>query len=175
MEALVVDEDLREVGPGMAGELLMTGPQRTPGYWRNPEATARAYVRPPDRAPIFYRTGDRVFRPIDDGLLTYLGRVDHQIKVSGYRVELGEVEASLREEPGVEAAVALGWPMTVTGAAGIVAFLTGNDIDATAIRSRLKAKLQAYAVPHTIRVVSQLPYNQNGKVDRQALMSRLEA
>jgi acyl-coenzyme A synthetase/AMP-(fatty) acid ligase len=63
----------------------------------------------------------------------------------------------------------------VTGAAGIVAFLTGTDIDATAIRSSLKSKLQAYAVPHTIRIVSQLPYNQNGKVDRQALISRLEA
>ena len=124
---------------------------------------------------MFYRTGDRVVRPIGDGPLTYLGRLDHQIKVSGHRVELGEVEATLRDEPGVEAAVAVGWPTTATGAAGIVAFLTGSDIDATAIRSSLKSKLQAYAIPHTIRVVSELPYNENGNVDRQALMSRLEA
>jgi amino acid adenylation domain-containing protein len=174
MEALVVDEELHEVQPGTAGELLMAGPQRTPGYWRNAEATARAHVRPPGSASVFYRTGDRVFRPVDHGPLTYVGRVDHQIKVSGYRVELGEVEATLRGEPGVEAAVAVGWPTTVTGAAGIVAFLTGTDIDATAIRSSLKAKLQAYAVPHTIRVLSELPHHQNGKVDRQALMSRLD-
>jgi amino acid adenylation domain-containing protein len=175
MEALVVDEELREVPPGTAGELLMAGPQRTSGYWRNAEATARAHVLPPGKASLFYRTGDRVFRPLDHGPITYVGRVDHQIKVSGHRVELGEVEATLRGEPGVEAAVAVGWPTSVTGAAGIVAFLTGTDIDATAIRSSLKAKLQAYAVPHTIRVLSELPHNRNGKVDRQALMSRLEA
>jgi amino acid adenylation domain-containing protein len=175
MEALVVDETLREVRPGTAGELLMTGPQRTPGYWRNPEATSRAHVWSPERHAFFYRTGDRVFRPIDDGPLTYLGRLDHQIKVSGYRVELGEVEATLRDEPGVEAAVAVGWPTTATGAAGIVAFLKGNDIDATAIRSSLKTKLQSYAVPHTIRILSEMPHNQNGIVDRQALLSRLEA
>jgi amino acid adenylation domain-containing protein len=175
MEALVVDDTLREVPPGVAGELIVNGPQRTPGYWRNPEATARAHVAPPGREAIFYRTGDRVVRPIDGGPMTYLGRLDHQIKVSGYRVELGEVEATLRDEPGVEAAVAIGWPTTPTGAAGIVAFLTGSDIDAAAVRSSLKAKLQAYAVPHTIRVVSHLPYNENGKVDRQALRSRLEA
>jgi amino acid adenylation domain-containing protein len=175
MDALVVDETLREVPPGTAGELLMAGPQRTPGYWHDGEATLRAHVRPPERPSVFYRTGDRVVRPIGDGPMTYLGRLDHQIKVSGYRVELGEVEATLCDEPGVEAAVAVGWPTTATGAAGIVAFLTGSDIDATAIRSSLKSKLQAYAIPHTIRVVSELPYNQHGKVDRQALMSRLEA
>jgi len=175
MDALVVDETLREVPPGTAGELLMTGPQRTPGYWQDAESTLRAHVRPSHRDSVFYRTGDRVVRPIGDGPLTYLGRLDHQIKVSGHRVELGEVEATLRDEPGVEAAVAIGWPTTATGAAGIVAFLTGADIDATAIRSSLKSKLQAYAIPHTIRVVSQLPYNQNGKVDRQALINRLDA
>jgi non-ribosomal peptide synthetase component F len=175
MEGLVVDDVLREVPPGTAGELIMTGPQRTPGYWRNPQLTSRAHVRPKERQATFYRTGDRVIRPLDNGPLTYLGRLDDQIKVSGYRVELGEVEATLRDEPGVEAAVAVGWPTTPTGAAGIVAFLKGSDIDATAIRSSLKAKLQTYAVPHTIRVLSELPYHQNGKVDRQALLSRLEA
>jgi len=151
----------------------MAGPQRTPGYWRNPDATRRAYVAPPGKDALFYRTGDRVFRPVGNGPLTYVGRVDHQIKVSGYRVELGEVEATLREEPGVEAAVALGWPMTATGAAGIVAFVTGSNIDAAAIRSSVKAKLQRYAVPHTIRLVPDLPQTANGKVDRQALVSLL--
>jgi amino acid adenylation domain-containing protein len=175
MEALVVDDKLREVPPGTAGELLMAGPQRTPGYWHDAAASLQAHVRPPNRQALYYRTGDRVVRPIGDGPLTYLGRLDHQIKVSGHRVELGEVEATLCDEPGVEAAVAVGWPTTVTGAAGIVAFLTGSDIDATAIRSSLRSKLQAYAIPHTIRVVSELPYNENGHVDRQALMSRLEA
>src|SRR6185503_1299966 len=103
MDALVVDDTLREVPPGTAGELLMAGPQRTPGYWHDAEATLQAHVRPRNRDAVFYRTGDRVVRPIADGPLTYLGRLDHQIKVAGHRVELGEVEATLRDEPGVEA------------------------------------------------------------------------
>jgi amino acid adenylation domain-containing protein len=173
MEAIVVDERLHEVPPGTAGELVMTGPQLTPGYWSNPEATERAYLVPPGKDTAFYRTGDRVFRPVGDGPLTYVGRVDHQIKVSGYRVELGEVEATLRQEPGVETAVALGWPITATGAAGIVAFVTGSNVDPAAIRSNVRGKLQRYAVPHTIRLLSALPHTANGKVDRQALLSLL--
>lgn len=173
MDTMVVDERLREVPPGTAGELLMTGPQLTPGYWRNAEETERAYLVPPGKDTVFYRTGDRVFRPAGDEPLTYVGRVDHQVKVSGYRVELGEVEATLREEPGVEAAVALGWPLTATGAAGIVAFVTGSNVDPAAIRSNVRSKLQRYAVPHTIRRVSALPQTANGKVDRQALVSLL--
>jgi acyl-coenzyme A synthetase/AMP-(fatty) acid ligase len=174
MDALVVDDTLREVPPGTAGELLMAGPQRTPGYWHDAEATLRSHLRPPGRDSVFYRTGDRVARSINGGPLTYLGRLDDQIKVSGHRVELGEIEATLRDEPGVDGAVAVGWPTTATGATGIVAFLTGTDIDATAIRASLKSKLQAYAIPHTIRVVSQLPYDHNGKVNRQALINRLD-
>ena len=115
---LVVDEDLREVDPGCDGELLLAGPQVAPGYWEDPEKTAAAFVVPADREEIHYRTGDRVRRPADSGEpLSFLGRVDHQIKVLGHRVELGEVEAALREESGVDAA-AVGWPPSDSGAAG---------------------------------------------------------
>ena len=128
------------------------------------------------RTAIFYRTGDRVFRPLGDGPLTYLGRVDHQIKVSGYRVELGEVEATLREEPGVDAAVALGWPVTATGAAGIVAFVTGR-------RRRpgghpLERQDQAAGIRGAVTPFAfcpDLPLTPNGKVDRQALVGLLDA
>ena len=99
--------------------------------------------------------------------------MDDQIKVSGYRVELGEVEATLREVPGVESAVALGWPLTATGAAGIVAFVTGRDLDTAAIRSSVRTKLQRHAVPHTIRLVDDLPHTANGKIDRKALTTLL--
>jgi non-ribosomal peptide synthetase component F len=175
METIVVDEAFRDVPPGASGELLMSGPQVTPGYWANPDATAGSYVELPNRAGLYYRTGDRVRRPTAGGPMTWVGRIDHQVKVLGFRVELGEVEATLREEPGVEAAVALDCPMTATGAVGIVAFVSGTDIDPATIRANLRAKLPHYAIPQVIHVLPALPTNVNGKVDRQALSRRLQS
>ena len=176
MEARIVNDDLSEVMPGSIGELLMTGPQLTPGYWKNPAATERG-VRTGSREAdaVFYRTGDRVRRPIGEEPMTFHGRVDHQVKVRGHRVELGEVESTLLEAPGVESAVALGWPTTAAGAAGIAAFVTGSDVDVPAVRVSIQSKLQTYAVPQTIRVLPDLPHNPNGKVDRQALLKLLDA
>jgi amino acid adenylation domain-containing protein len=174
MRAKVVDHHLAEVAPGQVGELLIAGPQRAPGYWRDAEATERAFLRLPE-GDVYYRTGDRVRRPVGDGPMAYVGRVDHQIKVLGHRVELEEVESVLREEPGVHEAVALGWPLTSTGTAGVVAFVTGGEIDVAAMRVRMQQKLQSYAVPQTIHVLPALPQNASGKVDRQALRSLLTA
>jgi amino acid adenylation domain-containing protein len=175
MTAAIVDEDLLEVAPGEIGELVMDGPQRTAGYWRNAEATARAYVQLPGRDGLYYRTGDRVRRSAAGAPMTYVGRTDSQIKVLGYRVELGEVESRLREEPGVETAVALGWPMTSAGAAGIAAFVSGQNLDGPAIQLRLKSKLPQYAVPRTIHLISRFPQNANGKIDRDGLRKLLQA
>jgi len=100
--------------------------------------------------------------------------LDHQIKVRGHRIELGEVESALRQVPGVEAAAALGWPASGTGALGIAAFVTGRGIEPAGIRSKLQATLQDYAMPQAIRILPELPLNANGKVDRQALVTMLE-
>jgi amino acid adenylation domain-containing protein len=175
MDAIVVDEDLREVPPGGVGELLMSGPQVTSGYWQNPEETAGSYVSLHGRPGVFYKTGDRVRRPAAEGSLTYVGRVDHQIKIVGVRVELGEVEAALREQPGIAEAVAVGWPLSSTGADGVVAFVTGAGIDTAAVLDRLAATLHRCAVPKAIHVVPELPRNPNGKIDRRALLQRLES
>jgi non-ribosomal peptide synthetase component F len=174
MTALVVDEDLREVAPGGDGELLMAGPQVTPGYWHDPERTAAAFVVPPGRDAVHYRTGDRVRRPTNGGPLAYLGRVDHQIKVLGHRVELGEIEAALREESGIDAAIAVGWPLTPSGAGGIVAFLGDLEVDVDALRSALSARLPDYMVPRKVVLLEELPLNANGKFDRRALLASLE-
>jgi amino acid adenylation domain-containing protein len=174
MTALVVDESLREVAPGEAGELLMTGPQLSLGYWDDPERTAAAFVTPPGRDGVFYRTGDRVRRPRGPAPLVYLGRIDNQIKVQGYRVELEEVEAVLRESAGAEVAAAIGWPATASGADGIAAFLPAEAGDLEAIRERLKARLPPYMLPRDIHLLSEFPLNANGKVDRRALRGMLE-
>jgi len=173
MEPLVADDALREVAPGEIGELLMTGPQLSAGYWRDPERTAAAFVVPPERERVFYRTGDRVRRPKDGAPLVYLGRVDHQIKIQGYRVELGEIEAALREEAGVEAAIAVGWPRNAGGADGVVAFLGADELDLDAVRARLAARLPGYMVPRELRLIASFPLNANGKIDRGALLALL--
>jgi amino acid adenylation domain-containing protein len=175
MRTLVVDEALREVAPGESGELLLTGPQVTLGYWKDPERTAAAFVVPPGEEVTFYRTGDRVRRPVAEQPMTYLGRVDHQIKILGHRVELGEVEAALRDESGVDAVVAVGWPKTASGANGIVAFIGDLEVDAPVVLEAVRSRLPAYMVPRRIHRLAELPLNANGKFDRRALLERLES
>ena len=97
METVIADEELREVEDGIAGELLMTGPQLSLGYWQDEERTRKAFVRLPGRPGVYYRTGDRVRRQTPGKPLTYLGRLDSQIKVLGHRVELAEVESAVRK------------------------------------------------------------------------------
>lgn len=171
----VVDADLREVDMGAEGELLIGGPQVTPGYWKSPQRTEASFIRHGDDGQIFYRTGDLVRRVADGEPIPYLGRQDYQIKVAGKRIELGEVESALRAACGAQAAVALGWPLTSSGAAGIVGFVEKTGADGVAIRRALKRSLPAVMVPHQIHVVDALPLNVNGKVDRKALLERLKA
>jgi len=174
MEAIVVDEQLREVEPGAEGELLLTGPQVTLGYWQDPERTAAAFVVPPGKSDTYYRTGDLVRRPAARDPLTYVGRIDHQVKVNGHRVELGEVEHALREASGIDAVVALGWPRTEAGAAGVVAFVGGRVDDPEGVRRAVAETLPDYMVPRQIHALDQLPLNANGKFDRGALTRILE-
>ena len=174
MEVRVVDESLAEVAPGETGELLMTGPQLTLGYWQDAEKTAAAFVTLPGGDPrTFYRTGDRVRRPVDDAPLVYLGRVDNQIKIQGYRVELGEIEAILREAAGVDVAIAIGWPLNPSGADGVVAFLGATELDLDGVKRVCRERLPAYMLPRDFHLVDEFPLNANGKVDRKALQARL--
>jgi amino acid adenylation domain-containing protein len=169
---LVADDGLREVPPREAGELLLSGPQVVPGYWRDEETTARAFVSVNGRR--YYRTGDRVRRPAGDGPLLYLGRLDNQVKVLGHRVELGEIEAVIREETGVDGVVAVGWPRSPAGVAGITAFVAATDLNVPAVTDRLAARLPSYMVPRELRLLPDLPVNSNGKWDRRALIRLLE-
>ncbi len=170
MECLVVDEKLEPVGEGQAGELLMTGPQLSLGYWQDDEKTGAAFVVPPGQSRTFYRTGDRVTRRKPDGPLLYLGRVDNQIKVQGYRVELGEIEAALRTAAGVDVAIAAGYPEGINGAEGIIAFIGESSVPAQDLDDALKTALPQYMRPRDIVTITTFPLNANGKVDRKALL-----
>jgi len=173
MRAKIVDASLREVETGESGELILAGPQAAIGYWDDPERTSLAFVVPPGENEVFYRTGDRA-KAEPSGLLRFLGRLDQQVKIRGFRVELGEVEAVLRREAGVDAAVAVGWPQTTSGcAAGIVAFVDDASADLRVLRRRLGEHLPRYMLPNRILVVDAFPLNQNGKIDRNALLATL--
>ncbi len=174
MVALVADETCREVAPGEDGELLMTGPQMSLGYWRDPERTAASFVTPPGRSEVYYRTGDRVRRPVDGDPMVYLGRVDNQIKVLGHRVELGEVEAALRELSGIDGVAAFGWPLVSGGVGGIEAFVQAESVAADELLKKVSLRLPPYMVPRRIHCLAEFPLNPNGKIDRQALRNVLE-
>lgn len=175
MKVLVADEQLNEVEAGQDGELLMAGPQLSCGYWRDESKTKAAFVTPPGKDTVFYRTGDRVRRPKNDEPLLYLGRMDNQVKILGHRVELGEVESAIRQLSGVDGVVALGWPVNGGGADGIVAFVETEALDAAALSESLKTKLPAYMVPRTIHAIRALPLNSNGKYNRKALTDLLNS
>jgi amino acid adenylation domain-containing protein len=173
LNAIVTEPSLEEVAPGGQGELLVAGDQVTLGYWNDPERTDAAFVTPPGRTETFYRTGDLVTRASPASPLCYLGRIDHQIKVLGHRVELLEVEAALRSASGRDAVAAVGWPRTESGAGGVVAFVAGGGVDVKSTRAKLASRLPPYMVPRRIHILPELPLNANGKTDRGALEALL--
>ncbi|MET9960463.1 amino acid adenylation domain-containing protein [Streptomyces sp. NPDC006326] len=169
----VLDEALRLVPDGVAGELYAAGPCLARGYAGRPGLTADRFLPDPYGPPgsRMYRTGDLVRRRTD-GTLDYLGRTDHQVKIRGMRVELGEIEAALRATPGVRDTV-----LVTAGEAGqrrIDAYLVpAPDADpatlGAAVRAALRRTLPPAMVPATFTVVDRFPLNSNGKVDRHAL------
>lgn len=167
----VLDQALNLVPPGTAGELYIGGRGLARGYLDRPELTGERFVADPfDQAGgRLYRTGDRV-RWRRDGQLEYLGRLDQQIKLRGFRVELGEIEARLLAQPGVREAVV----MAQEGRQGLhlVAYLTVHDearLDAPLLRSALANGLPGYMIPSLFVFLAALPLNPNGKIDRKAL------
>ncbi len=177
LTAVLVDDDLHPVPGGMPGELCLCGAQTSPGYWKDPAKTAERFVKIqaaglPDET--FYRTGD-LARQLPNGEYVCLGRTDHQIKVLGFRVELGEIEGVMQTCTGVVQAVAMGWPLSEGTARGIVAFVSGAGVDTAKILNACKASLADYMVPSRIIPMDDMPLNANGKVDRAALKTLLES
>ncbi|RKG63993.1 amino acid adenylation domain-containing protein, partial [Corallococcus sp. CA054B] len=169
--AYVLDASLQPVPVGVAGELYLAGEGQARGYLLRPELTAERFVPEPYGPPggRMYRTGDRVRYRVD-GRLEYLGRIDFQVKVRGFRVELGEIEAALRRAPGLKDAV-----VVAKGEAAdkrLVAYVTardGHSLDSEALKAHLRQQLPEYMIPSALLVLDALPLNSNGKVDRKAL------
>jgi amino acid adenylation domain-containing protein len=174
MGVLVVDDNLLEVSPGQEGELLMNGAQMSLGYWKDPAKTAAAFMLPPGKNEIYYRTGDRVRRPLGNAPLTHLGRIDSQVKIFGHRVELGEVESRVRNACGFDGVVAVGWPKTDSGFGGVEVFIEGHEPALEKLRVAVARDLPEYMVPRRFHFMDRLPRNANNKYDRKAMQKLLE-
>ncbi len=168
----VLSDELRLVGDGDVGELYVGGEGVGRGYLGDPRRTAMTFVPDPYGEPgaRMYRTGDRVVRGTD-GALEFLERRDHQVKIHGRRIELGEVEAALRGVPGVADAVvtAVKDESGVQRLIGYYVTSNGHGPDPAGLRALLAAELPAALVPARIVELEELPVNSNGKVDRGAL------
>ena len=158
------------VPAGVAGELYLGGVQVGRGYLARPGLTAERFVPDPFAAAgsRMYRTGDRA-RWLADGSVEYLGRADQQVKIRGFRVEPGEIEAALREHPGVREVVV----DARTAAAGdvrLVAYVVaaGDAVPAAELREHLAARLPAYMVPSVFLALDAFPLTPSGKVDAAA-------
>ncbi|MBB5857515.1 non-ribosomal peptide synthase/polyketide synthase [Amycolatopsis umgeniensis] len=164
-EVHVLDTALRPVPIGTTGELFVTGAGLARGYLNRPGLTADRFVANPfgARGGRMYRTGDLV-RWATTGGLEFVGRVDEQVKVRGFRVELGEIETALRRHPSVRDAVVVA--RAVGGHKRLVAYVVG---EATELRAFLGETLPDYLVPSLFVPVDAIPITANGKVGRAAL------
>lgn len=183
--AYILDEEMRLLPPGTAGELYVGGDGLALGYWNDPALTAERFVANPFARLDLpeERPGGRLYRTGDlacwrgDGSIDFLGRMDDQLKIRGFRIEPGEIEVALHQFPGVTGAVVQAWNAGKAAAnedrrmliAHYAAADGADEIDEHALRAHLQATLPDFMVPtHLIRV-DKLPLNPNGKIDRGAL------
>ncbi|MEW6157224.1 MAG: amino acid adenylation domain-containing protein [Verrucomicrobiota bacterium] len=173
-QAYILDEQLQPVPIGVPGELFLGGDGLARGYLNEPELTRQKFIAHPfDSRPgaRLYRTGD-LARYLADGQIEFLGRLDHQIKIRGFRVELGEIEAVLSAHPAVAQAVI----MMHEPERHLVAYWSARnglpEPTAAQLRLHLQEHLPEYMLPGQWVQLERLPLSPNGKIDRQALALR---
>ena len=158
------------VPPGIPGEMFLAGEGLSRGYLGRPALTAERFVPDPfgpEPGARLYRTGD-LARRLPDGTVDYLGRIDHQVKVRGFRVELGEIESALVRHPRLHEAVVVARDDGDRGQR-LVAYVVPADVAAAELRGFLRGSLPEYMVPSAFVGLDALPLSANGKVDRRAL------
>jgi amino acid adenylation domain-containing protein len=174
-EAYVLDGNLNPVPIGSCGELYVAGAGLARGYLGRSGVAAKSFIANPFGEPgsRIYRTGDRV-RHLPDGRLEFVGRVDRQIKVRGFRVELDEIEAALRAHPGVKDCAVT--KLENQSHRQLIAYVVPKRKTEAPedLRGYLQQYLPAYMVPAAIYLRDALPFASSGKIDRRALSERVE-
>ncbi len=171
----VLDGQRRPLPIGVAGELYIGGDGLASAYWNRPGLTAERFVPDPfggREGARLYRTGDRA-RYRSDGRIECLGRADDQIKLRGFRIEPGEIEAALRAHPGIRDAAVAAQPDAI-GSTRLVAYVVASGASAVQpedLRATLRAILPEYMVPSAFVPLEALPRTSNGKIDRRALLA----
>jgi amino acid adenylation domain-containing protein len=174
---LVLDDKLHPVPLREIGDLYIAGAGLSPGYWRDPQKTAAAFLQDPqsdDPAHRLYRTGDLAWQD-EHGLVYFVGRADTQIKVRGYRIELGEIETALNSMGRLQECAVVAIPTDNFGGWMICcAYVVraGDDVNLTLLREHLKKLVPSYMFPARWMAYDVLPKNANGKIDRPGLKER---
>lgn len=167
----ILDEDLKPVAAGCAGELWLGGPGVGLGYINNPEETARRFRQDPlidGYRAVLYRSGDLVEVEQRTGILRFRGRADNQVKLRGYRVELEEIDHAMASIAGVTRALAVVLH-DANGSSRLLAAYSGRRIADADLLARCNARLPAYMVPSRFVWLEDIPVNANGKADRRAV------
>ncbi|MEQ3725036.1 amino acid adenylation domain-containing protein [Alcanivorax sp.] len=164
----VLDTDLNPVPRGVPGELYLAGAGLARGYYGRPDLSAERFVPNPFGEPgsRMYRTGDQVVQRAD-GVVDYLGRLDHQVKIRGLRIELGEIEQQLKQLPEIGDAVVVAHHSEAGDQ--LVAYVVAATDNRDSWQQALSSALPDYMVPALIMVLEQMPLSPNGKLDRKAL------
>ncbi len=178
MQIYLLDQYLQPVPTGVMGEICISGVGLASGYFNRPDLTKEKFIPNPFSEELgarLYKTGD-LARYLPDGVIQYIGRIDHQVKIRGNRIELGEVEAVLRQHPSVKISAVIA-KEEVPGNKRLVAYFTANPeqtIKVEQLRRFLQQKLPDYMVPSNFVLLKVMPLTFNGKIDRLAL-ARLES
>ena len=172
MHLYIVDPQFHRLPLGAAGELWVSGPQVSRGYLNRPEKTAETYIENPftteEKYARVYRTGD-IVRYLPDGNIQFVGRRDGQVKIRGFRIELKEVEAVIRQFPGIKDATVQAFDYE-NGGKYIAAYIVSDEqIDIKALNQFILSQKPPYMVPAATMQIDAIPLNQNQKVNRKAL------
>ncbi|UIJ38378.1 amino acid adenylation domain-containing protein [Desulfobaculum bizertense] len=154
----------------VAGDLYIAGEGLAIGYWNSPQKTAESFIQHPQTGERLYRTGDLArYRP--EGELEFMGRTDHQVKIRGHRIELGEVESALEGSSAVREALVILWKDS-EGKSSLAAYVLpahAEKLNETELREELTDRLPSYMIPSSIMELQSFPITANGKVDRKQL------
>ena len=170
-QAYILDKNLQQVPIGVPGELYIGGNTLARGYLNRPEFTNEKFIQNPfsnSKSQRLYKTGDLV-RYLPDGNIIFIGRIDNQVKVRGFRMELGEIETVLNSHPQIQQAIVI-VREDIPGEKSLVAYLVLNQsLTIGKLSEFIRKKLPDYMVPNAFITLDTLPLTPNGKIDRKAL------